>query len=58
MDAETNGNERSLGTSTMTRFTLLSRVACSHGEDEIKKLVIDYRKEGIKNALRRQQLGE
>jgi hypothetical protein len=58
VEAETNGTRRSFGTSTMTRLTLPSRGACRHGEDEIKKLVIDYKKEGIKNALKREQLNK
>jgi len=34
-----------MGTSIRTRLTLPSRVACKCGEDEIRKLVINY-KEG------------
>jgi hypothetical protein len=50
--------KRSLGTSTRTRLTLPSRVACEQGEDEIRKLVINYKKGRIKNALKREQIGE
>jgi hypothetical protein len=34
---------------------LPSKVACEWGEDEIRKLVIDYKEGTIKNALRREQ---
>jgi hypothetical protein len=46
---------RSFGTSTRTRLTLPSRVACKRGDDEIRKLVINYKEERIKNELRREQ---
>jgi hypothetical protein len=34
---------------------LPSRVACKWGEDEIRKLIINYKEGMIKNALRREQ---
>jgi hypothetical protein len=37
---------------------LPSRVAYKQGEDEIRKLVIDYKEGRIENALKREQLGE
>jgi hypothetical protein len=40
--------KRSPGTSTRTRPTLPLGVTCRCGKDEIKKLIINYKKEGLK----------
>jgi hypothetical protein len=49
-----NGMGRSPITSTRTRLTLSLGVACRRGEDEIRKQVIDYKKERSKMHLRRE----
>jgi hypothetical protein len=49
---------RPLGTSTRTRLNLPSRNAYRWGEDEIKKLVIDYKEGRIENALKKEQPNE